>query len=126
MENHKHLIEMREFVDKRETQNVEFKESLKLKEEIGKTVSAFSNSDGGVVLVGVFDDGRILGVDIGNNTLEELANYIKRNTDPQIFPSVKVQEVGEKNVVKLSVTEKCRKTSLLQKSCLQKGWKRES
>ena len=100
---------MSEFVDKRETQNIEFKESLKLKEEIGKTVSAFSNSDGGVVLVGVFDNGRILGVDIGNNTLEELANYIKRNTDPQIFPSVNVQEVGEKNIVEVSVTESAEK-----------------
>ncbi|HJH25413.1 MAG TPA: hypothetical protein C5S37_01285 [Methanophagales archaeon] len=38
-----------------ESQDLEFKESLKLKDEIGETVSAFSNSDGGVVLVGVSD-----------------------------------------------------------------------
>ena len=32
---------------------MEFKESLRLKDEIGETVSAFSNSDGGAVIIGV-------------------------------------------------------------------------
>jgi hypothetical protein len=32
-------------------------------------------------------------VDIGGNTIEELANYIKRNTDPQAFPTVKILEI---------------------------------
>jgi ATP-dependent DNA helicase RecG len=87
-------MEMKELIGKGETQNLEFKESLRLKEEIGETVSAFSNSDGGTVIVGVSDTGKPIGVDIGGNTLEELANYIKRNTDPQIFPTVKIQEVS--------------------------------
>ena len=81
-------MELKDFIDRGETQNLEFKESLKLKDEIGETVSAFSNSDGGIVLVGVSDDGRSIGVDIGGNTIEELANYVKRNTDPQIFPAL--------------------------------------
>ena len=44
-------------------------------------------------------------MDIGKNTLEELANYIKRNTDPRIFPSVKIQGVGVKKVVMIAVEE---------------------
>ena len=32
---------------------MEFKESLKLRDDIGETVSTFSNSDGGTVMVGV-------------------------------------------------------------------------
>ncbi|NOR77772.1 MAG: hypothetical protein GQ523_04970 [Methanophagales archaeon] len=98
-------MEMKELIGKGESQNLEFKESLKLKEEIGETVSAFSNSDGGVVLVGIFDSGEPIGVDIGGNTLEELANHIKRNTDPQIFPTVKIQEVSGKKVVMIEVRE---------------------
>ena len=84
---------------------MEFKESLKLKNEIGETVSAFSNSDGGAVIVGVSDRGGVSGVDIGKNTLEELASYIKRNTDPRIFPSVKILEVGGKKVIMIEVKE---------------------
>ncbi|MCK4730956.1 MAG: putative DNA binding domain-containing protein, partial [Methanophagales archaeon] len=98
-------MDKKELIDKGESQNLEFKESFRLKEEIGETVSAFSNSDGGVVLVGIFDSGEPIGVDIGGNTLEELANHIKRNTDPQIFPTVKIQEVSGKKVVMIEVRE---------------------
>ncbi len=98
-------MEIKELIEKGESQDLEFKESLKLKEEIGETVSAFSNYNDGVVLVGVSDGGEQIGVDIGGNTLEELANHIKRNTDPQIFPAVKILEVGEKKVVMIEVRE---------------------
>ena len=98
-------MNIKELIDRGESQSLEFKESLKLKDEIGEAISAFSNLDGGVVVVGVSDDGGVLGVDIGKNTMEELANYIKRNTDPQIFPSVKIQEVGGKKVVMIEVRE---------------------
>jgi ATP-dependent DNA helicase RecG len=98
-------MNIKELIDRGESQSLEFKESLKLKDEIGETVSAFSNLGGGTVIVGVSDRGGVLGVDIGKNTLEELANYIKRNTDPQIFPSVKITEVDGKNVVMIEVKE---------------------
>ncbi|NIA12099.1 MAG: ATP-binding protein [Nitrospiraceae bacterium] len=98
-------MNFKEILDRGESQSLEFKESLKLKDEIGEAVSAFSNSGVGIVVVGVSDGGRVLGVDIGKNTLEELANYIKRNTDPQIFPSVKILEIRGKNVVMVEVEE---------------------
>ena len=86
-------MDIEELIERGETQSLEFKESLRLKEEIGETVSAFSNTNEGVVLVGVSDGGEPNGVDIGGNTIEELANYIKRNTDPQAFPTVKILEI---------------------------------
>ena len=51
-----------------ENECLEFKESLWLKEEIGQTVSAFSNANGGLILAGVSNDGKVIGVDIGRNT----------------------------------------------------------
>jgi ATP-dependent DNA helicase RecG len=98
-------MDIKELSERGETQSLEFKESLKLRDEIGETVSAFSNSDGGAVVVGVSNSGAVPGVDIGKNTLEEFANYIKRNTDPQVFPSVKIQEVDGKKVVMIEVKE---------------------
>jgi len=99
MENYKHRMDIEELIERGETQSLEFKESSGLKEEIGETISAFSNSDGGMVIVGVSNSGGVLGADIGKSTVEEFANYIKRNTDPRIFPSVKIQEVDGKKVV---------------------------
>jgi len=98
-------MDIKELIERGETQSLEFKESLRLKDEIGETVSAFSNSDGGAVIVGVSNSGAVPGVGIGKNTLEELANHIKRNTDPQVFPSVKILEVGGKNVIMIEVKE---------------------
>ena len=60
---------------KGESQALEFKESLSLKEEIGEGVSALSNTAGGVILAGVGDAGEIIGAEIGKKTLEDLANY---------------------------------------------------
>jgi len=109
MGNYKHRMEIEELIDKEESQDLEFKESLRLKDEIGETISAFSNSDGGTVIVGVSDGGGVPGVNIGKNTLEELANYIKRNTDPQIFPTVKTVQVGEKKLIAVEVEESAEK-----------------
>jgi ATP-dependent DNA helicase RecG len=82
-----------------ENECLEFKESLWLKEEIGQTVSAFSNANGGLILAGVSNDGKVIGVDIGRNTLEELANHVKRSTDPAIFPSMKILDVEVKEII---------------------------
>ncbi len=75
--------ELLELIRKGENERVEFKETPKLDNEIGEIVSGFSNTKRGRILIRVTDSGRIVGVTIGKNTIEELANYIKRNTDPQ-------------------------------------------
>ena len=92
-----------------ENEGLELKESLRLKEEIGQVVSAFSNVKGGLILVGVSNDRKVIGVDIGRNTLEELANYIKRNTDPAIFPSVNILDAEGKKVIVIEVKESAEK-----------------
>ncbi|HUV81561.1 MAG TPA: ATP-binding protein [archaeon] len=85
-----------ELIRQDESETLEFKESLSLRDEIGKAISEFSNTNGGVV--GVTDMGDIIGVDIGTNTIENEAGYIKRHTDPPIFPFIKVLEVDEISV----------------------------
>ena len=49
-----------EAIDMRETRIVEFKETIT--DTFLKTVSAFSNYDGGTILFGVDDDGNIKGM----------------------------------------------------------------
>jgi len=60
-------------------------------------------------LIGVSDEGTIIGIDIGRNTLEELVNYIKRNTDPAIFPSVKILDVEGKKIIVIEVKDSAEK-----------------
>ena len=98
-----------------ESENLEFKESLSLRDEIGKAISAFSNTNGGVILVGVTDVGSVIGVDIGSNTIENEAGYIKRHTDPPIFPFIKVLEADGKNIVAIEVEESSDKPVFFKK-----------
>ncbi|NOR46823.1 MAG: hypothetical protein GQ533_02080 [Methanosarcinaceae archaeon] len=104
-----------EMIRRGESENLEFKESLSLRDEIGKAISAFSNTNGGVILVGVTDVGSVIGVDIGSNTIENEAGYIKRHTDPPIFPFIKVLEADGKNIVAIEVEESSDKPVFFKK-----------
>ena len=104
-----------EMIRRGESEKLEFKESLSLRDEIGKAISAFSNTNGGVILVGVTDVGSVIGVDIGSNTIENEAGYIKRHTDPPIFPFIKVLEADGKNIVAIEVEESSDKPVFFKK-----------
>nr|QNO51926.1 hypothetical protein IKDNKBHE_00003 [Methanosarcinales archaeon ANME-1 ERB6] len=63
------MNDLLKLISRGENEGLELKESLRLKEEICQAVSAFSNAKGGSILVGVSNDGKVIGVDIGRNTL---------------------------------------------------------
>ncbi len=111
---------LEQFLSEGEGQSVEFKESLRLLNEIGECISAFSNSNNAVILVGVSDNGKVVGASIGRNSLEELAGFIKRNTDPPVFPRITIERVRGKKVVVVSVGE-CSEKPVLFKG---RGFKR--
>jgi len=92
-------------LEKGESETVEFKPSLSQMDKIVESISAFSNTEGGTLIIGVSDRGEVLGADIGKRTIENLANRIKQNTDPQIFPRIEVVEVKDKNVIIIEVAE---------------------
>jgi ATP-dependent DNA helicase RecG len=97
--------ELKKLIDQNEGHNLELKQSTSLRQEIGQAVSAFANTDGGVILVGVSPNGEIVGVDIGKKTVEDLANLIKENTDPKIYPQMKIHKVDDKNIIEIVVKE---------------------
>jgi len=116
METSRHL---KEFINQDESEALEFKESLQLKDEIGKTISAFSNSKGGNILVGISDKRKIKGVQVGKRTIMELAEYIKRNTDPQIFPEIKIHKLDEKEIIFI-ITKESREKPVFFKNYVYK------
>ena len=102
-------MDLEKLISQGESEIVEFKESLQLKDEIGETISAFSNSKGGTILIGVSDKKKIKGIQIGKKTTIDLAEYIKRNTDQAIFPSLKVEKIENKEIVAVKVKENAEK-----------------
>ncbi len=89
-----------------ESESIEFKPSLSQIDKIIETISAFSNTKGGRIEIGKDDkDGSVLGITIGKRTVENLANDIKQNTDPPVYPSIKVAKADGKEVIVVSVEE---------------------
>ncbi len=104
----------------KETQEMEWKSSLSEKKEIGETVSAFSNTNDGVILVGVRPDGKVIGVPVGKKTLEDLANFIKQATDPNVYPDIKEYKIDGKEIIKVSVKEAIKKPVFYRKRAYQR------
>jgi len=98
-------MELTKLITKGESETLEFKPSLSQRDKICKALSGFSNTKGGTILVGISDNGRVIGIDIGRKTLEDLAGYVKENTDPSIFPSIKQVEINKKKIIAITVEE---------------------
>ncbi len=69
---------------------VEFKRSLR--SGLGREICAFANATGGVILLGVDDDGRVHGVE-AHNRLKSQVQSIARSADPPI--SVELESLGD-------------------------------
>ncbi|OSO94193.1 transcriptional regulator [Cylindrospermopsis raciborskii CENA303] len=76
-----------ELINQGENSSVEFKRSDVKLDSLCKEIIAFSNSSGGVVLIGVDDDGTILGVESDRNYEEWVVNIARNN----IIPPVNIQ-----------------------------------
>ncbi len=113
-------------VDRGETGTVEYKSSVRygyeeggynkyVKHAIVKTVAGFLNADGGTLLIGVDDDGEILGLEKDISTLrgdpglpdyeEHLRTLLGRNLDPPSEGLVEVTfpRVGDHTICRVDV-----------------------
>ena len=88
-----------------ESMTVEWKPSLSQGNEIIQSVTAFANTEGGSLFIGVSQDGKIIGVSIGKDTIEDLTNRIAQHTDPKIHPRITVIKLKDKEIIVIGVKE---------------------
>lgn len=82
-----------------ETQNVEFKSNWR--DEYLKVISAFANSDGGVLFIGVDDNDNAVGIKKLRKLLEDIPNKIRNKMG--VTPSVEVERRDDKDIIKITV-----------------------
>lgn len=93
-------------VGSRESITVEWKESLSDTKRIMKSISAFSNTEGGKIIVGVSEkNGSPIGVQIGRGTIENFANVISQHTDPKVNPRITVRKIEGKDIIIIEVKQ---------------------
>jgi ATP-dependent DNA helicase RecG len=98
-------MDLKKLIFKTESEIVEFKKSIGEWKEIIETISAFSNTRGGKIVIGVSKSGKLFGTDIGKDTIECLTNQISQNTDPKIYPHITVEKINSKSIITIEVKE---------------------
>jgi len=107
-------MELLDIISRGESAGVEFKRGLSEEDEILETICSFSNSSGGIVLIGVDDGGNVVGVDVGKKTVEDLINKVRFSIEPTIIPQIEIFEVDGRNVLVVRVSEGINKPYLLK------------
>jgi len=91
--------ELKKLLSSGETETVEFKASPN--EVFYKTISAFSNTKGGIILLGVDRKGSITGVEPVSRLLEDLTNRIVNKIS--IYPEIETMDIKGKRVIAFKV-----------------------
>ncbi len=85
-----------------ETEKIEFK--LQFTDELYKEVIAFANTDGGVIYIGIDNDGNVVGIDNVDENYTRITNGIRDAIMPDVTMFVKYT-IQENRVVRITVGE---------------------
>ncbi len=96
-------MNLKELLLRGESEIIEFKKSLSEWKEIVETVSAFSNTKGGIIVVGVDDKRKGYRISVGKNTIEDLTNKILTNIDPKIYPEITIESIEDIKLILIKV-----------------------
>jgi len=84
---------------------LEFKSTLSTPYRIARTLTAFSNTSGGTLLIGVADDGKIVGIDSEYREMQKIERATDFLIEPPIAISYEVRRQDSKTVLLLTISE---------------------
>jgi predicted HTH transcriptional regulator len=85
---------------------VEFDKLIPSPDDIAREYVAFSNSDGGRIILGIDDKNKhLMGVDIDDATIEKLMNIGKSDCAPAITPHIETLEQSGKKILVITINE---------------------
>ncbi len=87
---------------KHENENTEFK--LQLVDDLYRDIIAFANSKGGIVYIGIDDQGNVIGLENTDETYTRITNGIRDAIQPDITMFVKYT-LQEDNVIRININE---------------------
>jgi predicted HTH transcriptional regulator len=105
-----------------EGKTVEFKENSSASQNILKTIVSFSNTAGGVLIIGIRDkDKAVIGIEDPLKETEKLANLINDCISPKIAPNIELASYRNKNLVVIQVYPGSHKPYKIKNSDLIQG-----
>ena len=96
--------EILELVRRGETETVEFKEKIGKSEEFVETVVAFANTKGGIILLGVNDYSKVVGLTEKDHE-DTITNILRSHCTPQVKCEMSRRQIDEKEIMVIHVEE---------------------
>ncbi|MBX0289371.1 ATP-binding protein [Hymenobacter sp. HSC-4F20] len=103
------MTDLRELIRQGEGERLEFKKRTTHPTRIARTLASLANTHGGRVLVGVDDDGRIVGVRDAEEEIYQLREAAEHYIDPPLELRFKEIEEDDRVVLVVTVAESSRK-----------------
>ena len=88
---------------------IEFKRTIDRAFKIAKTIASFANTSGGVLLIGVGDNGEILGIESELHELQKLEKAVSQLMEKPIIPQFKIQTIDGKKLLLIEIAESTEK-----------------
>ncbi len=89
---------LKELICQGESEILEFKKSTAKIRAAFETITAFLNGKGGIVLIGVTDNGKVIGQEISDATKREIANEVAK-VEPTIRPEIHYVGINDNKFV---------------------------
>ncbi|TNE71258.1 ATP-binding protein [bacterium] len=99
------LQDLRNLIKTGESSFLEFKRTIPSPEKIAREMCAFANSNGGILIIGIDDDGSLVGVESyyeQHFLLTEATNYLLK---PAIEPEIEIIPFKNKEIVLVKIKE---------------------
>ncbi len=106
--------ELKELVSEGESATLEFKRKATSHEKLAREIAALVNSRGGYLLLGVDDDGSIVGVRSEKSELEILIDTCKLHIFPAVEPSIEIIDYKGKDVIVAKFDESSTKPHIIE------------
>ena len=99
------LTELTEKIYLGEDSTIEFKRELPHRKSLADEIAAFANASGGVILIGVDDDSKIVGMDRQDldRTERTVVEVCRDNIDPMVHIVTEKLRIDDKNLLKIEV-----------------------
>jgi predicted HTH transcriptional regulator len=95
--------ELIELIAKGESSTLEFKRKIASPEKLAKEITAFANTLGGIIIIGVDDDGSIVGVESEKGDIDFIKKVCDFYVDPPINPNIQIVTIRHKELVLIIV-----------------------
>ncbi|MEZ0538875.1 AlbA family DNA-binding domain-containing protein [Fibrella arboris] len=99
------MISLTDLIAKGEGTTLEFKSTLSTPYRIARTLTAFSNTSGGTLLIGVADDGKLVGVESEYQEMQKIERATDFLIEPPISISYELKRHDGKTILLLTIPE---------------------